>query len=158
MKELPRIDLRESAFRKYEHTIAKASYGKVVVVPEGKKAQSYIARFRDAVRGYRLYSYSSTLIPPGCPLEFRLAELEDGSVEITPRWDVTAKRSGTPAAGDVEGVKELCRKLVVGEVTGPVAVTFLAPEEKAFLLSLPSFYDVAVSFDGEGCPGVGKIR
>lgn len=83
---LPRFDLREAAFRRYEKIIAKACKGPMTDVPpfERQSAYTFISRFRDAVRGFKKFGYVSTMIPPNHPLEFRLVEMQNGRVSILP--------------------------------------------------------------------------
>ena len=66
---IPRRDLRESAFRKYEIIIARA----VNDLREGQsffhntgemKSDTFISRFNDAKRGFTLYNYPSKFIKP----------------------------------------------------------------------------------------------
>jgi len=84
VKTLPRYDLQERAFRKYEAAIAEACKGSVVITPPIKmSAYSYMVRFRDACLGYRRYGYKSDMIPPGYDLTMLKPEVcADGKVLI----------------------------------------------------------------------------
>ena len=88
VERLPRKDLREEAFRKYEQDIALGCKGSYVLDPRKfsrpMKAASYVARFTDAKRGYRVYGYQSELIPKNYDLDrVRAFELSDGTVQIS---------------------------------------------------------------------------
>jgi hypothetical protein len=88
MSDLPRPDLREPAFRKYESDIARACKGTIKISRElllamGIKPATYVCRFRDAILGYKRYSYQSAMIPSGFDFSnLRLAETTDGGVNI----------------------------------------------------------------------------
>jgi hypothetical protein len=93
VQPVPRPDLRETAFRRYEIFIAEAAVKKTLIVdfsrfPCGPKKtvrlpRTFIARFNDAKLGYKRYCYSSTLIPKGFDVANLLAtELSDGTVLI----------------------------------------------------------------------------
>ena len=69
---LPRVDLREEAFRRFEKLIAKACVNREIEVTpdmvEGRRmlsTKSFCTRFRDALRGHMMFAYPSILIPHG---------------------------------------------------------------------------------------------
>lgn len=71
---MPRKDLLEPAFRRYEKLIARAIEQDYVVDPKElgtrMNARTFVARFNDAKRGYTLYGYESQLIPKAFNLMF----------------------------------------------------------------------------------------
>lgn len=83
---LPRVDLRESAFRKYEHYIAMACQGsyELDVRKEMKNtARTFMVRFADAKRGFKLFGYLSSKIPHGYELRnITVKELEGDKVMV----------------------------------------------------------------------------
>lgn len=81
---LPRADLREPAFRKYEAFIAAACKGSIVLNPlEGQTSTTFQARIRDAILGYKRYKYVSKLIPINYPLhQLKVIPLNNGQVRI----------------------------------------------------------------------------
>ncbi len=88
-KELPRKTLREANFRKFEWYIATALSNKEVIVDKQTllelrlRPQTFILRFDEAKRGFRLYEYKSDLIPPGTDVTAaKIVEMDDGSVKI----------------------------------------------------------------------------
>lgn len=65
---LPRRDLREDAFRRYEPFIAKALECSITINPRTEmtppmKAYTFCTRFRDALLGYVRYMYTPKLFP-----------------------------------------------------------------------------------------------
>src|SRR5690349_1249842 len=90
---MPRFDLREPAFRRYEPFMAEAAVkGQVIVHPyefpasktrQMKKANTFICRFYDAKTAYKRYHYVSRTIPKDFSVEnLKCTELRDGSVLI----------------------------------------------------------------------------
>lgn len=84
MNPLPRFDLREPAFRRYERYIALACKGNLIVDPKaelGVSSLTFCARFSDAILAKRRYKYSSAIIPDAFDLTLlRAVELDDGRV------------------------------------------------------------------------------
>jgi len=60
---LPRRDLTETAFRKYEHVIARGCVEDFEHDTGAMSAYTFIARFNDAKLGFRRYGYESKAIP-----------------------------------------------------------------------------------------------
>lgn len=86
-KPLPRRDLREEAFRKYESFIARACYKPIFVDPKVEMdpplaATTFAARIRDAILAKRRYGYSSTIIPEIDLSQLEVLEYSDGRVLI----------------------------------------------------------------------------
>lgn len=93
---LPRVELREEAFRRYEPYIVKASFGSCTIDPKPMKAHSFICRFRDAIRGLSLYNYE-TDIPQGTNLQaLKCYETANGMVYIK-NESTELKKRNTPA-------------------------------------------------------------
>src|SRR5512146_2172573 len=69
---MPRFDLREPAFRKYETFIAQACYQHEFKVNPMMRLRvspaTFVARFRDALLAYKTYGYHSDAIPKGAVL------------------------------------------------------------------------------------------
>lgn len=67
----PRRDLRIEAFRKFEPYIAQALEADITINPKLLKMtpSTFITRFRDALRAYKLYHYPSDRIPVGTNLD-----------------------------------------------------------------------------------------
>lgn len=88
---LPRRDLREPAFRRYEYLISKACKGQVTVNPADYKqsANTLMLRFKDAVLGFKRYRYMTNIVPVDHPLKFKLHELSDGQVLIMQVEDIS---------------------------------------------------------------------
>lgn len=84
---IPRVDLREPAFRKYERFIAAACNGTITVNPlDGQNTNTFVCRLRDAILGYERYHYPSKLIPLDYPLSRLKPEaLNSGQVRINNR-------------------------------------------------------------------------
>lgn len=110
--KLPRVDLREGAFRKYEPFIAKASKQRTIFTPSTMttpmKPQSFIARFRDAVRGYKLFKYHSIHLSDSSCLDFTYEEYSNGSVAVIPKRGVF---DSVPTFSTRENFLELARNL-----------------------------------------------
>lgn len=134
---LPRFDLREKAFRRYEKYIAQACQDVVIMHPFldlGIKQDSFVARFKDAVLGYLRYRYDSKVIPTNAPLVFRVTPLLDGTVEITPRHLITAVQPGVDTKLNRESVKITLRQLAWELMKGPVYYNNLSPGDSQWLL------------------------
>lgn len=148
MNELPRIDLREPAFRKYEPYIIKACHGELVVDPIrlNMKASTFMARFRDAVLAYKKYNYHSGQIPRDNPLDFKIVELDTGEVKISSRRQIIG---GRPAF-DRDAVHDLVKELSARTKTGPYDFFGLSDDDLAWLQSLQDvhMYDIVVTIKG----------
>lgn len=83
---LPRRDLREPAFRKYEPYIARGCSQSYELDPQVEMKftpATFVARFRDAVLAKKRFHYLSTIIPATFDLaNLEAAELENGHVLI----------------------------------------------------------------------------
>lgn len=147
---LPRYDLREPAFRRYESIIAEAVVkGSTTVDPQAMemKTSTFIARFRDAVRGYRHYHYESSKIPSNIAFELRLEETTTGLVHIK---NVIAKTS-PPFSRD--HVLQTCRDLANKTIQGPVYFEVPQEADRLWLSQMAdpmseTFIDIALSWDG----------
>lgn len=84
-KILPRRDLREPAFRRYELYISRACEHSISIDPRELKLSqaTFAARTRDAILSKIRYNYPSDLIPPTFNLaNLEVLELSDGRVLI----------------------------------------------------------------------------
>ena len=103
MQPLPRRDLREPAFRRYEKLLARATLESFITNPfDGQSATTFIARWHDAVRGFKLYKYSSALVPHtyNFSVNVKLTELSNGAVQVSnPMADMLAYRRSSGGGG-----------------------------------------------------------
>lgn len=146
MKTLPRRDLRESAFRRYEADIARGTRETFILTPVGVTPLTYCARFKDAILGFQRYKYQSFLIPEGFDLSLlTVHETADGRVLIKNRAAVSQTLRKELDRASVE-------KAVKTKSENPEApalkVSYSNAEEKAWLLSLEGKYDVATRDNG----------
>jgi len=90
-QDLPRFDLREPAFRKYERVISKALESTEIIVDprsvaaEGRpmNAYTFCRRFKDACSAFRRFGYASQLISRSQDLGvLRVSETAQGQVRI----------------------------------------------------------------------------
>lgn len=83
---LPRRDLREKAFRRYELYMSRAIHKDIWVDPKAELSLSsttFKARFDDAKIAQKKFKYSSDLIPSDFNLDLLIcSEFEDGRVLI----------------------------------------------------------------------------
>lgn len=83
---LPRFDLREKPFRKFERYIARAMNETYEIDPfmELKlKAHSFVVRFKDAILGFKRYKYDSMLLNQSMDFDcIKLYELPTGWVRV----------------------------------------------------------------------------
>ena len=82
----PRRSLSEAAFRRFEAHIAQACSGSFTLDPSATspplRPNSYVSAARDALRGYELHGYPSTLIPSAYDTgRIKVREWEDGLVK-----------------------------------------------------------------------------
>lgn len=119
---LPRIDLREEAFRRFENTIANACKGSFVVKPRvefGISPRTFLIRFTDAKRGYKLYGYYSDLIPANYELDrIKTVELDNDEVWIMNKFEdqQRARRMVKKSAWKEEGKWKANQKEQPGSV------------------------------------------
>jgi len=88
---LPRLELREPAFRKYEYFLAKAVQGSYRISAEEVRAmgttkpmnnRTFKLRITDAKTAFERFGYKSKRIPPGYPMRnVKFYETEDGGVQ-----------------------------------------------------------------------------
>lgn len=94
-ERLPRPELTEPAFRRFEHIIARVAVERTfhippALFPAGKSSArkrmsstTFCSRFRDALLAYKLYKYTSMQIPRGCDLSaVRCFQNRNGSVTV----------------------------------------------------------------------------
>lgn len=119
----PRKDLNRSAFEKYAPFIGRALISPIKINPREAfarpmKANTFVARFNDATRGYRLYGYTSLHVPKEADVSFLVArETIDGMVvvrntrpgiEMTPEQAIAALQAPSEAT---EAERSLLREL-----------------------------------------------
>lgn len=121
-KPLPRYDLREPAFRRYERYIARACEQDMLVIDVSKDrvtageriitARSFCLRFRDAVMGYLRYHYKSDMIPPGYPVNLlKCMEVGQFHVRIENRGRSQFLANRMLNASDKAAVEALCKRI-----------------------------------------------
>ena len=155
---LPRHDLREVAFRKYEPYIAAACNGSTTFDPAklGLKPRTFIARFNDAVLGLTRYHYKSNYVPTSFDFKhLHLHELTDGQVYVknTLIRDVLS-------ASNHDAVMALAQRLTAKTEFGSWKISFATADERAWLLSLNRTHglDVSVIIESEPPNGVADIN
>jgi len=161
---LPRYDLREQAFRRYERYIAMACSEMVFILDlkkeferAGRRAPSprtFALRFRDAIIGYLTYHYESDTIPAnatGYLDKIRVEELDGGRVRILNpgRELMLTMDKNTYSATQQDRVIELFEKLHDRTLDGKFYVRYDSPEQLKWLLSLNDKYDVSVKIEGD---------
>ena len=125
--QLPRPDLREHAFRKYEHLISKACFGSFNFDPTDinnilrpMTAHTFACRFRDAILGFRRFGYISRIIPKDYDVNLiKVYELQDGTVFIK-NESADALASTTIRASDHKRILEILagKELTTGKYYG----------------------------------------
>jgi hypothetical protein len=139
MNALPRTDLREPAFRRYEQHIAAALKGSTIIDPAPLKAVTFCARFKDACLGFEKYGYASDVIPTGAWLRvIKPLELPDGKVLLQ-------NRALPPAAPAAPSNKQLFEDLHHRRKTGEHFITITGDDEFNALLELAEQYDVSLA-------------
>lgn len=166
---LPRFELREDQFRRYEQDLADACYASKVVDPAryaGKKkrtpsAHTLAVRLRDAKLAYRVYGYKSTLIPTGYDLEnITVRETADGRVLLSnKKADIqrAVHASSNPSPSVVSNtnltniipfneanVLTLAKGLSARKIDGVHYIAYETPEQLAWLTALQQEMDVFV--------------
>lgn len=148
---MPRFDLREPAFRRYEPFMAQAAVkGQIIIQPfefpasktrQMKKANTFICRFYDAKTAYNRYHYVSRIIPKDFAVEnLKCTELRDGSVLIenlmfTP--DAPAPIMSCDHAGLIELAKRIKRGEIKSKSRIPIRIaTDTEEEDLAFIETL----------------------
>lgn len=105
MNGLPRTDLREPAFRRYEPFLAravlaeKATIGLSELLPMKMKAHTFAIRCKDAILAYNTFGYHSEVLPDP-PVRFKVVELGEMEVEISfrPYLNTTNVSADLPVA------------------------------------------------------------
>lgn len=165
---LPRFDLREPAFRRYESFIAKACKGSYELRPtefdEPRSARTFCMRFRDAVLAFKRYGYFSDAIPKGYNIDnIRALETTRGTVllENLAADSVKATSFGELAFSDMPRILSALKvfddfpfdpsrpKLIPRP--DRFNVSFSTPEEKAALTELKYSHPVLV-YDSTSSP------
>ena len=142
--KLPRLDLREEAFRKYESYISRAISGSYTLNPQLDLAKpmnphTFCTRFRDAILGYRRYHYPSEIIPKNYDVNLIKAfELADGNVLIE-NESADKATANLHAARDQEKILDIVRRKDLfppdPEVYGrEIFVDYDTPEQRNWLI------------------------
>lgn len=124
IQELPRVDLREEAFRRYEPYMFRSCHAMSITVDPWdfptsltkpmRKASSFICRFNDAKTGYKRYNYKSVLPPLFDVDNLRPVELTNKSVLIK---NLMFTGKGSPIlSADHVGLQLLADKIKSGEL------------------------------------------
>lgn len=152
---LPRADLREKAFRKYEPFLTQA-----LAQPEGFwnpstaferpiRAATFISRFRDAALALRRYHYKTSIPQDATFDHIVLAEDIAGNVFfVNTRLNPTDTKQSL-AVADKAAIIDLFIKLE-GELRGQCfLLTTASQEEVDWLVSTAKDYDVALTRSAE---------
>lgn len=103
-----RKELTEKAFRKYEEFIAmglerEEYWVDPTLMPRMMNAATWVARFNDAKRGFKLYNYVSSLIPRGHDVNWVKAEVDGMMVRVWNEWMKRNKGLVNAISGTLEG-------------------------------------------------------
>lgn len=156
---LPRLTLREKAFRKYERYIARALKESYTLDPFAEmnlRAHSFVLGFKDATLGFKRYGYDSILIPKGADFRvLRLYELSDDSVSIVNlRAAAVEARPSIPSAEkDFAFITEIARQYHMHEREDETFVSFSTQEGMQRVLDLKEpvgEYDITCKKHSEG--------
>ena len=150
---LPRPDLQEPAFRKYERFISRACFDEIIIDPSNcfkrpMSAQSFCNRFRDATRAYRLFKYKSDLIPKDFDTtQLKCFALANGSVLVkAPALTKIScpKISNTASASNESEVRALFQHITENQdpiyIATTKRVTFTNTTELTLIHSLMKEY------------------
>lgn len=154
---LPRIDLREPAFRRYEPIIAEACKQTIEYNPLLKlnvNPHTFACRFRDAILGKRRYHYHSSIIPRDFDITvLRVHELSNGNVLIeNPVADTGAITLRAVYSSDnPESIIRLMQQISKGEIVDlPVIVPYRGETERDLILKIASDHNLTYNPDTDG--------
>jgi len=144
---LPRPDLQEPAFRKYERYIARAlerSYRIDPMIELHVTPRTFIARFKDAILGFQRYNYTSTSIPRSAAMSLRsirLFELAGGEVEVRNEQIQKSTTDGNLSLNtfnftDMPAIRAACEKLHNRQTQEYFYVKFNTREERDIIFNL----------------------
>lgn len=153
-KILPRHDLREPAFRRYENCIAKAATQRQLILSflelpmglTGKRAscKTFVARFADAKLGYKRYGYKSYLIPKNFDVDNLVAyEMTQDSVVIR-NYALSTAPIVPILSSDHETIMRIIRDLPNWLVGSRVTVKLVDAADYDWLRSLESAHNIIV--------------
>ena len=153
---VPRSDLREKAFRKYERYINRALHETYELDPGVElqmKPATFIARFKDAILGFQRYRYSSILFTQDADFNaIRLYELPTGYVRIINTTVLAAINSPKVlrAAKDRDAILAIAKEYHYRSREDQTFITYDNATEHAWLISLPNDLDIDVRDYGTG--------
>jgi hypothetical protein len=138
---LPRFDLREEAFKKYELVISEAcKTNELCIDPKtifarSLKPHSFITRFHDAILGYLRYGYSSEYLDPSFNYSaLKAFETPDGQVLIRNSEFGHSSFSRLSADNPEKLVATLLNlRATKGEIPMQTPVHFSSPEQLEWL-------------------------
>src|SRR5260370_30569193 len=117
---LPRYDLREKAFKKYERYINQAlheAYTFDPILVMQVRPTTFICRFRDAILGFQRYHYPSILFSQSADFAaIRLYETSDGKVSIVNTRLAGLAAKETQGAGFLHDSRDISRIMEIGEI------------------------------------------
>lgn len=148
---LPRYDLREPAFRRYERYIQRATERSYIINPREElnlSPNTFILRFRDAITGFKRYHYSSTIPKDFEFKRIRLRETDNGEVLVE---NILAP---LPSAGvipigcrsdkpfdvfiDLQQIALAAEQVHLRHTTGPFYIRYKTQDEKQSVFNLSS--------------------
>lgn len=139
---MPRVDLREKAFRKYERYINRAleqTYELDPGVELNMKPATFIARFKDAILGFQRYRYDSILFRQDADFRaIRLYELPTGFVRIVNTTQLAASNTTKvlKASVDKEQILALAKEYHYHSRDDQTFVSYDSSAERAWLIGL----------------------
>ena len=158
--ELPRHDLREPAFRKYEPLLALAIKQTVIIHADrfpGMRASSIVCRLRDAIVAKKRYSYTSDSIPHDYNWSnIRIRELTNQRVILSNLlYDRKLSSPDVLNANNPDGVIALLRSMLAYTVADKQFIRFDTDADKQSLFAIersPEFMHKVMMWDPQ--PGV----
>lgn len=142
---LPRLDLREPAFRRMERLIAKACVETFSLNPKtdvegiSMNPHTFCLRFRDAIIGFKRFKYRSSMIPKGVDLDtIKCTEDTDG-LRVHVSNSKTEEFSSIHAAEKARVLEVIAKKRQ--EPPDPqfygveILVAYSTPEQRQWLLT-----------------------
>lgn len=154
---LPRWDLRENAFRKYERYINRALHETYELDPGvemNMKADTFVCRFKDAILGFKRYRYKSILFGPDADFNsIKLYALPTGWVRVVNTTFTAAVN--TPkvlqASRDREEIIAIAKEYHAHSRDDQTFISYDSPTERAWLIGLgENEYSIDVRDFGTG--------
>jgi hypothetical protein len=167
---LPRPDLREKAFRKYERYINRALHETYELDPAIElrmKPHSFIVRFKDAVLGFQRYRYSSIFFSHDTDFKpIKLYELANGYVRIVNESladsllsKANVNSSLLHVSRDMLRILEIAKQYHLHAREDQTFVQYSTPEERTKMINLQTDHDGDYSIDVRDFgPGIVVMR